>query len=107
MSDLSKVKVGDSVLFRYMGGKCQAAVVEKITPTGRIQVAGKKFNPRGYEIGGSTWHKSYIDPFDKEILDRQAEEERISSMRYALREAPWSRLPDELIEKMHALLPTS
>lgn len=105
MSDMSTLKAGDLVLYRYMGGRFQKATVEKVTPTGRIKVCGQMFNAMGYQMGGSTWHKSYIDPFDQKILDDQAKTERVNLMRRELADANWRGMDDLLVAKIHAMLP--
>lgn len=103
--DFSSIKAGDFVLFRRMGGRYQKVQVERVTPTGCIKVLGLIFNSMGYQIGGSEWHKSYIDPFDQKTLDDQAEEDRLRLMRRECMDADWSNIDDSLVAKIHSLLP--
>lgn len=104
MSELMNVKAGDAVLYRYMGGRFQRKIVEGVTPSGQIKVCGQRFRPSGRQIGGSTWHESYIDPFNQSILDRQDAEEKEAKMRRYCRDADWHTMDILLISKVYALI---
>lgn len=63
------VKVGDEVA---VGGNYGYSIikVEKVTPTGRIKCSdGRSYDKNGNQIGGSTWHSSYIKILTNEIRE--------------------------------------
>lgn len=65
------VKVGDKVELIYGNGNVsKVAIVEGVTPKGFIKVSGMTFNSNGWERGGDSWYKCYI----QEITDERIEE---------------------------------
>ena len=75
---LKELKVGDEVFVASGRGAWDTSytisVVEKITPTGKINVAGKQFSPQGHKREGyhSTWLKE-LTPENKQeyLLEKQ------------------------------------
>lgn len=71
---LKELKVGDEVFVASGRGAWDTSytisVVEKITPTGKINVAGKQFSPQGHKREGyhSTWLKEPTPENKQEYL---------------------------------------
>lgn len=104
MSDLSNVKVGDYVMWgNRWSSYLSRAKVEKITPSGRLRVDGKLFDNHGWQRGGDTWNKIYIEPFDQTRWDEFIELQRVDKLRKELAEIHWKIIPAYVVEAVHKL----
>lgn len=62
-----KFKAGDPVAVSNING-VRITTVEKVTPTGRIRVLGKYYNPDGCERTQSFWGMSWLKPVTDELI---------------------------------------
>jgi len=103
MAEELKLNVGDNVVVRGCFSD-EIAKVERITPTGRIYVKGKYYNKHGWEIGGDTWEKAYIDYATKEEIDRILQKQAINKAHHLMRNCNIENITFEQAKKIIEIL---
>ena len=103
------VKAGDKVIACNRNGK-YIAEVSKVTPTGRIRIAGcsSQFSPEGDELGsGGGWYEMSLYPYSEEEANKIIEENtkkkavlRMMRTKYEL----WEQISIEDARKISGIL---
>lgn len=62
-----ELNAGDKVLVSDING-IKLATVAKVTPTGRIKVGRKYYNPDGCERTQSFWGMSWLKPYSEDAI---------------------------------------
>jgi hypothetical protein len=105
LSTLETLRPGDKVLHFRGHNEIKIATVEKV---GKIHITidgGVKFNKRGWLVGGSTWNRTYLHPYDEDKWRNYVIERANKKVIRDLDDFKWCTLNIELARKIHAMLP--
>lgn len=103
---LEQLKTGDSVIVSgsYTGSLPLVKEVDRITNTQIVIGSTKYRRDSGRQIGGSTWHWSWLQEATPEAVKKIKDEGRRRKLQYDLRETKWQRLSLEALEEITAIV---
>lgn len=107
-SNLADLKVGDKVLVRYSGwgSRMSLATVARLLKTQIVTDNGLRFRRHnGREFGGSRYSYAYLTNYDEKVWTDYRIEAALRTMRNTLEAVSWSKIPDDIIRQIFALLP--
>lgn len=106
-----KFKVGDKVFLINRGGWSieipTVQTVTNISPAGNVKVtqSSKIYTSDGYQRGGDTWYRGYIDVYDEnknaEYVQKRRKQRNIN---YITGIRQWSKYDVETLDKVYELL---
>jgi len=102
---LREVKVGDKIAVeygQYGTGNYRIDKVDKITPTGRIVIENRTYDPEGQEMGKSnSYSRSYkLYPITQKVIDFI----RTEKLLYEIKNTNWNTLNLEQLEAISKIL---
>lgn len=106
MEDKLNLKKGDKVFVKYGGYGNPGYLlktVDKITPTGKIRVAGVLYGTDGYRKAGG-WSYDNLVQYTTEREDTLKQMALKSKMRNSLKNIDWYGLPDEKISAVYNIV---
>lgn len=104
---LSDLKAGDRVIVDggrgLARGRC-LRTVDKVTAR-YIVVSGSKYRrDRGFIASRSAWDTAHLREATPEAVEEVRREARRAKMLHTLREVRWNALPDEVLERVCAIV---
>lgn len=103
---LANLKKGDNVYVKYGGygnPGYHLKTVERITPSGKIRVAGVLYGMGGYRKAGG-WSYDNLVQYTVEFEEELKHEALMSKMRNSLKNIDWYGLSDEKISTVYNLV---
>jgi DNA replicative helicase MCM subunit Mcm2 (Cdc46/Mcm family) len=100
---LRELKEGDKVI---VSGTYRTVIktIDKITPTGRINIGGIQYDYSGYEINPGSWNKDSLIEWTQEKENEIIKQTKFTNMCNKLREVNWIECSYEFVEKAFLLL---
>lgn len=105
MSDLSQVKVGDTVLSTYGRNALNKDVVKNVTKLHIITEDGTKYRIKsGRWIGSGAWDSKYIEPYDEAVWQAYQERLKLENMRRFCSRVEWWSIDVALLAQVYEIL---
>ena len=104
---IAALRPGDEVVIdhgRYGAHNYEVHKVDKVTPSGRIVIGDRTFNPNGWERGGHQYHMLVIQEATPELRQRVIELKERAAILATIRRVNWHALPTAQLRAIAAIL---